>query len=29
MGRKGRGKIAGKQKAYVHIYVYDGQVLKN
>jgi len=28
MGRKRRGKFAGKQKAYVHSYVYDGQVLK-
>jgi hypothetical protein len=28
MGRKRRGKIAGKQKVYVHSYVYDGQVLK-
>jgi len=28
MGRKWRGKFARKQKAYVHSYVYDGQVLK-
>ena len=26
--REGRGKITGKLKAYVHRYVYDGQVLK-
>jgi len=28
MGRKRRGTIAGKHKAYIHSYMYDGQVLK-